>query len=182
MFRTHITLAAAILVAIACDDSPTSPSVPYSGAPPVQQVELIGTIELESGFDLPAIHLVQSTGDRALLLGSEAERLIALAGADVLVRGSWVGFGPPDDASEGLRYAASTIGLAVNEFVVLAVDGRTALDGVVIEADGHFALRLSDGTIHTFTDAAIDLADYVGARVWVTGSEQEPPLRYGAIR
>ncbi|MGQ0647974.1 MAG: hypothetical protein ACT4P7_10410 [Gemmatimonadaceae bacterium] len=182
MFRRHTLLVASMVAMVACGESPTYPALPYNGGTPAPQVELVGTIEVESGFDQPEIRLVQASGERTLLIGSEAQRLIQLAGADVLVRGGWVGTGLPEVEAQALMYWDSAMGLNVSEFVVLAVDGRAAMDGVVIEADGHFALRLSDGTIHTFDDGVMDLAAYVGARIWVTGSMEDPPLALGVIR
>lgn len=179
MFRSHQLVLTALVAALGCSDSPTYAGLPYTGEP-TPQPDLIGTVVVEFTSGGPEIRLLQATGESTLLLGAEAQPLIKLTGVEVRVRGGWVASGPPFLQDELMNWAAS-MAFSVDEFVVLAVEGRAALDGVLFEVDGHYALHSSDGSIHSLDDGVAELGVYIGSRIWVTGSGEHPPFRYGVI-
>ena len=102
------------------------------------------------------------------LVGSEAGALANVDDADVVVRGTF-------DANPGF---------VVDEFQVLAMNGRPALDGVLEETDEGFALRLGDGSLRVVPGPSAECAEHVGARLWVTGWEGEDDseaIQFGVI-
>jgi hypothetical protein len=70
---------------------------------------------------------------------------------------------------------------AADEFLVLSVGGRPAMDGVLEEDDGSYYLRLATGEVFRLTNAPSDFTTCIGKRIWVTGSMDDPPLTFGVI-
>jgi hypothetical protein len=91
------------------------------------------------------------------LVGAEAAPLVRLDGGDVVVRGTF-------DTNPGF---------VVDEFHVLAMNDQPALDGVLEEIDEGLALRLGDGSLRVVPGLSADCSDHIGARVWVTGWEDD---------
>lgn len=91
------------------------------------------------------------------LVGSEADALANVDGGDVVVRGTF-------DANPGF---------VVDEFHVMAMHDRPALDGVLEQGDEGFALRLGDGSLRVVPGLSAESAEHIGARVWVTGWEED---------
>jgi len=69
----------------------------------------------------------------------------------------------------------------VAEFLVLAVGGRPAMDGVLGEEEGRYYLRPTAGDVFWFEEGPSEFDANIGKRIWVTGSMEDPPLRFGVI-
>jgi len=106
------------------------------------------------------------------IVGSEAKRLAPLDGAQVQVRGTW---------SDEIAYDLVRPALQAEVFLVLAVGGRPAIDGVLQEDEGRYYLRLTAGDVYWFEEWPSDFDAYLGKRIWVTGSMDDPPLAFGVI-
>lgn len=170
MTRIHIIAAAAICAVAACSDNP-GPIAPESAVtsqptlPTPGMATVTGRVIVSGAEHSRSVELETETGDRVLLIGRETVALASVDGADVVVRGSW-------DANPGL---------VVWDFEVLAMRGRPALDGILMLVAEGCALRLANGSIHLLTGAPESIVLYHGARIWVIGSDDTPPVEFGVI-
>ncbi len=87
---------------------------------------------------------------------------------------------PAPDASLTAASAARAR-FIVYEFEVTSVQGRLALDGVLELTTDGYALRLANGEVRLVTGCPDSIAEYVGMRLWVVGSEDDPPVVFGLI-
>ena len=55
------------------------------------------------------------------------------------------------------------------------------MDGLLGEDEGRYYLQFTAGEVHWFEEAPSDFAGYIGKRIWVTGSTEDPPLAFGVI-
>jgi len=172
-------LTAAVLITCGCTESSLGPGNLVGGTtpiPPQSELSIItGTVVTESSRPPVAVVLRLEWGELVELIGSEASRLVMLDGAEVQLRGTWTSpiLQPPDDVTSAFTVA---------EFLVLAVGGRAAMDGVLGEDEGRYYLNLTGGDdVHWFDDAPTEFDANLGKRIWVTGSIEEPPLRFGPI-
>lgn len=179
MTRAHLLAGAAVLIACGCTESSLGPEKTVAGnpAPPDLQLSVItGTVVTERSRPPLEVVLRLDTGDLVELIGSEGSRLAMLDGAEVQLRGAWTSplLGqPPRDV---------TLAFSVSEFLVLAVEGRAAMDGVLGQDAGKYYLALTGGDyVYWFADAPSEFDANVGKRIWVTGSTGDPPLRFGVI-
>ena len=177
MTSTRILTAAAILIACGCTESSTGPRYTAIGdpPPPPEPVVVKGTIMVSSD----AVLLQLESGEIVVLVGSEAERLATLDGDEVQLHGDWITGEPPletDDSLDAIRPQ-----FAVADFLVLAVAGRPAIDGLLIKEGGSYYLTLVSGDVLWLDDGPSVFESYVGKRIWVTGSMADPPLEFGVI-
>jgi hypothetical protein len=138
-------------------------------------VVIRGTVEISSvGVSL---RLLES-GELIDLVGSEAPRIAALPGAELELSGTWAGpiYAPLESDVDPVKPA-----FAVGEFLVLAVGGRPAMDGILEQDEGRYYLRLTTGDVYWFEEGPSDFDAYIGERLWVTGSVDDPPLTFGVI-
>ena len=187
MTRARLLAAASALVLLGCsNDFPVSPDAPFNPGKP-ELTGITGRVVADPGFGQQGIHLQEPSGGLILLHGTEAQRLASVDGADVIVRGYWIGGGQPlanvcllhEHESPATWDTAAVF--TVDNFTVLAVAGRSAIDGVVVEADGFYGVRLGGDVIYWFDDPPSDLMALVGERIWVTGTTEEAPLTFGVI-
>jgi hypothetical protein len=172
------TFAAAVCVlgTMACADSATAPprTPPGTQVPLPSLVTLNGVVHVASRGENGVV--LQTTDGEIRLAGSETVQLERVEGAEVEVRGTW-------DAVDAF---------AVRDFLVRAVAGLAALDGVVTEmyADDlendfiGYGLRLTGANplIVPLIDPPGDLSEHLGDRVWVTSAPGGKPMSYGVIR
>jgi hypothetical protein len=167
MFRPNLLFAGFAIALLACTDQHASPTGPRgiteTPVAPPSFAELQGVVEV-NGTEEYGVRLRLPDGTTIQLIGGETERLARVVGAEVYVRGTWDA--PP--------------GLVVESFLVIAVDGRAASDGVLVQTDDGFALRLRDGSLHMLPALPEALMELIGARIWLTGID-EPPVAFGVI-
>ena len=177
MTRAYLLTAAAFLIACDRTESSVAPNYPAGVAPPElpAPVVLRGTVEVSSvGVSL---RLLES-GELIDLVGSEEPRIAALYGAELQLSGTWIGpiYSPLDIGAGPVKPA-----LAVAEFLVLAVAGRPAMDGLLEQDEGRYYLRLAAGDVFWFEEGPSEFDANIGKRIWVTGSVDDPPLTFGVI-
>jgi hypothetical protein len=149
----------------ACNDRPApAPTGPAAAPAAPTRTELTGTV-LASGRDEAVVYLQTQDGLIALV-GNGAIPMMSVDHAQVQVDGSW-------DANSAL---------IVDSFVVVAVKGQPAFDGILEQMSDGYALRLADGTDQQLTDPPKELLIHVGARVWVTQSPDATTLVFGVIQ
>lgn len=170
MNRLHIIAAATLASVLACSDSegPTAPgtrSPPTRDAPPPALATITGRVIVGGSTESRTVDIRTEDGTLVRLAGVLAARLATVDGADVVVRGTW-------DANPGL---------VVQDFEVTGMHGRPALDGILELTTGGYALRLANGELCPVTGLSADVAEYVGARLWVIGSDDDPPAMFGVI-
>ena len=180
MTRAQLLTAAAVLIACGCTESSLGPEKPVGGRrpiPPQLQLSVItGTVVTERSLLPLEVVLRLDWGELVELTGSEASRLALLDGADVQLRGTWTS--PVSTQPTGDLTSA----FSVANFLVLAVGGRPAMDGVLGQDSGKYYLELTSGDdVFWFEDGPSEFDANVGKRIWVTGSTAHPPLRFGVI-
>ena len=179
MTRAQLFIAAAVLIACGCTDSSLGPTKvgDSSATPPQLQLSVItGTVVTGSSRTPLEVGLRVDGGDIVELVGSEASRLIMLEGAEVQLHGSWI------PALLQRLPGDPTSAFSVEEFLVLAVGGRAAMDGVLGQDEGRYYLDVTGGDdVFWFEDAPAEFEANIGKRIWVTGSIDDPPLRFGVI-
>ena len=180
MTRTQLLTAAAVLIAYGCTESSVGPGKPVetsSPTPPELQLSVItGTVVTERSRPPLQVVLRLGWGDLVELVGSQASRLAILDGAEVELRGTWTSellLQPPADV---------TSAFAVDQFLVLEVEGRPAMDGVLGQDSGRYYLQPTrGGDVFWFENAPSEFDADIGKRIWVTGSITDPPLRFAVI-
>ena len=173
-------LTAAVLIACGCSGASVGPVSPIQAAPPSDSLDITGTVSTDASVSPTGVSMLLASGDMVDLVGTEAQRLTGLGGAEVQLRGTWTTPVEPRLDSE-LGLLAVRPAFAVDRFVVLAVGGREALDGMLEEDEGKYYLQLSRGDVHWFDDVPPEFSSFLGKRVWVTGSMGDPPLTFGVI-
>jgi hypothetical protein len=168
MTRSRFFTVAAVLTVVACTDNPAAssfgPDRILPPPPPPSTVTIAGRISV-SGIDGDRIiELTEGNGNVYRLLGNE-EALASVDGGDVVARGTF-------DANPGF---------VVDEFEVTGMFGRPALDGVLEVTEDGFALRLSDNSLRVVPGLDSDCAEYVGARLWVIGWDDDSEVVFGVI-
>lgn len=170
MTRSHLFTVAAVLSLVACTDNPNSfggpvspslPSGPTSSGPAM----IAGRISVSGQGDDRVVELTDLHGDVFRLVGNETAALASVDGGDVIAFGTW-------DANPGF---------VVQEFQVVGMQGRPALDGVLEMSEEGFALRLTDGSIHLVPGLTEECANYIGARLWVVGWDENTDVVFGLI-
>jgi len=177
MTRAYLLIAAGVLIACDRTESSVGPKFPAGVAPPElpAPVVLRGTVEISSvGV---ALRLLESR-ELIRLVGSEAQRIVPLDGAELQLSGTW---GGPTYSRRDPDVAPLKPAFEVAEFLVLAVGGRPAMDGVLEQDQGRYYLRLTTGDVFWFAEGPSDFDAHIGERVWVTGSLDDPPLTFGVI-
>ena len=176
MTRAHLLTAAAVLIACGCTESSVGPTNRSGGAIPEapQPMVITGTVEVSP----LGVALRLESGELINLVGSETNRIAPLSGAEVQVSGVWGEAGSPMIDSD---VDPTAPGFAVHEFLVLAVGGRPALDGVVEKDEDRYYLRLATGDAFLLDEGPSGFEPYIGERIWVTGSVEDPPLAFGVI-
>lgn len=179
MTRAQLLTAAAVLIAYGCKESSLGPGTPVGGTrpiPPQLQLSVItGTVVTERSAPPLRVVLRLEWGELVELVGSQVPRLVPLDGVEVQLRGTWTSpiSAPPGDV---------TSVFSVSNFLVLAVAGRPAMDGVLGQEAGSYYLDLTGADdVFWFADGPSEFDATIGKRIWVTGSIADPPLRFGVI-
>ena len=161
----------------------TKPTPPSQPAPQIPQplsipgpdtargiVKVVGTGEVNT--------VILQSDTVALAIRGPAESMLRpLSGVEAVIYGR---------QTSDIDYTAAPRGaprFVTDSFVVRAVDGRPAYDGVIEQNIGQFTLRLTDGgTRLPLVDMPEALRALVGARVFLVGPITGPPQAWGVIR
>lgn len=117
-----------------------------------------------------AVLLITGDGNDLVLVGTEADNLLSLDGAEVDVRGLW-------DAGT----------LVVSDFLVRRVGGMEVLDGVLTmvvddqTGDVGYGISLTRGSYVPLIDPPNELIAHIGQRVWVIDPADGQPWLFGII-
>src|SRR5215217_7361413 len=126
-------LTAAVLIACGCTESSVGPGNSVGGASPPSLPGpsiITGTVSVDGSISPVAVSLRLESGALVALVGSEAQRLGILDGAEVELRGAWTILDSPlFDTDDSLSPVTPTFG--VDGFQVLVVGGRAAIDGLL---------------------------------------------------
>jgi hypothetical protein len=124
---------------------------------------LRGVVDVVGAEPATAIVLRTSTGD----VGVTGERrlLMQLAGVEVTLQGS----------ANGARQFDAVL------VHVRAVDGVSAIDGVLERDGAGFVLRTADGSRLPVPHLPSALATHAGSRIWLAGPLNSAPAAYGVI-
>lgn len=109
---------------------------------------------------------LRTKSDTVTLTGDVVPEIARAGGADV-----WV---------EGTRESPAE--MHVSQFLVRAVNGRPALDGVLVaEGDQLFVLS-ADGSRHMISHAPGALRQHLGDRVWIASAPNSIRAVYGVLQ
>ena len=169
-----VLVAACLITSTSCSDStaPTARSSSGPSSPTPQSPSFItasGTIHI-GHTDMGAVVLITGNGNDLVLIGTEADNLLSLDGAEVDVRGLW-------DAGT----------LVVSDFLVRRVGGMEVLDGILTmvvddeTGDVGYGISLTRGSYVPLIDLPNELIAHIGQRVWVTDPADGQPLHFGLI-
>lgn len=166
--RRPLLLAAATIAVAAC--APRHGTV--EGAPATAADTARGVVAIVGSDPMATLVLQPAAGAVLALEGAAAAPLRTLGGVEVMVAGGRTGARAAAVAPAGADV------FRVDRFVVRAVDGAAASDGVLVEQGGAWSLRLTTGgelRLATVPDA---LRAHRGARVYVAGADAQ---RFGLI-
>ena len=127
---------------------------------------------------LTALVLTISKGERLVLnvpAGSDARALQNVLGLELTVWGTATGERSAAAGPQPLPV------FSIRTFVVRSADGHAAYDGVVSRTDNVFVLLLADGSRVGVPWLPRTLQQKIGARVYVAGPLDAPPISYGVI-
>lgn len=149
-----------------------------SGQMPVARDTLRGVVSLVGSEPLTTFVLTRTDRSRVALdasgnAGAAAVRNVV--GLDIMVRGARTDARAVGGSPQPLP------AFRVDEFIVRAADGARAYDGVVMRESGTFFLRLADGSRIGAPKLPVTLQRQIGARVFVAGPLDAPPIAYGII-
>lgn len=164
--RLSFLIAAAMLVGCTAIDSPTQPAVAPSIPVIGTRVVLRGTaIKNPTGELYPSsIVLLEADGTIVGLLGGQVASITSVLKAEVEVHG----------ILDGAQ-------LGVESFLVVAVGGAPASDGVLELSGSSYTLNLTGGGRRDVINPSAALKTHVGERVWLTGADDAPPTGFGVI-
>lgn len=163
---TTVSIGASAIDSPAIGASPLPPAPSRRSPTGVTDDTLRGVVLIVGA--VPETMVALRTGDGTITLGGPAvSALRSVVGAEVFV--------------EGRRGSDPLRAWLADRFIVRAVDGRPARDGI-LEADGDaLLLRLIDGSRSPIVDPPAALRTHVGARVWIAGAAGASPDAWGVI-
>ena len=157
----YFALCIAAGVAACTSDPVSTPSFPAVITPtPTPLQSLVGTVDLLRG----GVFLTQADAS-IRLIGSDADALHSLAGAEVEVRGT----------------NEANVVFVVSSFSVRVVGGQPAADGILEQTPAGYGLLRADNSLHIIVDPPAQLIQYVGERVWIAGPVNQSPVAFGVI-
>ena len=136
-----------------------------------------GTISVVGSEPLTSLVLSPVTGAAPMaLVGAHQVTLRGLSGLEVMVAGRRTG-----NMSAAIPRAGGGAEFEVDSFVVRAVDGVAATDGIVASEGGRFYLVTANGSRLRADFLPVALRQKIGARVFVAGALDQTPASYGVI-
>jgi hypothetical protein len=166
MFRPWMVAAATAFALAACDKSPVAPAPNHAATPTASAaIDLIGIVGATGPTQIQPVMLTLDDGSTITLTGEAVRPMRSVIGAQTDVRGIRDGVGD----------------FEVSGFLVLAVGGQPAADGMLQQMADGYALQRADGTYRAVLNPSAALLAHLGQRVWVTGPEDAPPAAFGVI-
>lgn len=151
------------------------PAVKPARTAPTASDTARGIVNETGSAPLTALLLVPAgTGEAIALQGAAAELLRRVVGLDVVVRGKLTEQRAPVTPSGARVFEAA-------DFVVRGADGVEAHDGTITFDGQSYGLRTHDGVTHRVPHLPVALRNATGARVFLVGSLEQPPVSYGTI-
>lgn len=136
-----------------------------------------GTISVVGSEPLTALVLSPVTGAAPMaLVGAHQVTLRGLSGLEVMVAGRRTA-----NMSAAIPRPGGGAEFEVDSFVVRAVDGVAATDGIVASEGGRFYLVTAGGSRLRADFLPVALRQKIGARVFVAGALDQTPASYGVI-
>ena len=170
MKRISIFTLAAVVSIVGCTDNagnaltgPNDPSQPLLPTPSLSTIA--GRISVTGIGSDRLVELRDANGTAYRMVGDQTGALASVDGGDVIARGTF-------DANPGF---------VVQDFQVIGMRGRPALDGVLEVTAGGFAVRLQDGSLRVIPGLPSECAEHVGARVWVIRFDEPSGVEFGRI-
>jgi hypothetical protein len=175
------TVTAALVLALgaAAAAGGCQPKHPADGTPDPQAVAadtLRGVLTVTGSEPLTTLLLTPAGDGRPVMLHGDRRLLERLTGLELEVVGRIVA----GVAHTGTPDPAATSVLEVERFVVRGADGVAAVDGTVLREDGQFFLLVDGRRLHA-PALPPALQAVPGARVFVAGPLDRPPVAYGII-
>lgn len=118
----------------------------------------------------------QSRGELLALSGTQMSELAAAEGVEVMVSGERTSERAFDVAPGG------AIVFRVTRFVVRAVDGVPARDGLLVDVGGQHYLQTASGAREPIIGLPTALNTQMGARVFLVGPADRAPEAFGVLR
>jgi hypothetical protein len=169
------TLVSVLWAAAGCQRPIASAGATTTGSAATDSVRGVLTLVGSEPGAVLVIAAPRGGGEAVALAGAQTALLARAVGVELVAFGR----------RTGTRNSAATPRGAVvfnaTSFVVRAVDGVPATDGVVVSSGGVFSLRLADGRVVPAPMLPASLRRMVGARVWLAGALDATPQSYGVI-
>lgn len=144
-----------------------SPSSRSNHTPTLVTADTLRGVVLVVGAVPETMVALRTAGGTITLGGPAVPALRSVVGAEVFIAGRRGG--------DPLR------AWLADRFIVRAVDGKPARDGV-LESDGDaLVLRPGDGSHSPIVNPPVALRTHIGRRVWVTGVASATPESWGVI-
>lgn len=169
MTRIDLVTVVAVWSAVACANASDvligrRIDPPLPSHPQISTAVLGGRIRVTGDSAIPVVELRDVDSDVFRLAGDLSRALASVNGGDVVV---WGAFDEP--------------GFVVQDFRVMEMHGRRALDGLLEATKNGFALRLRDGSRRMVPRLDSSCVKYVGARIWVIGWDEDADVVCGPI-
>lgn len=136
---------------------------------------LRGVVSITGSDPITSVVVTPRQGDAVIVQGAPAVTLRNADGLEVRLDGRFTGA-----RAIGAGPGPSPVFEAAT-FVVRALDGQPAIDGVLERAANGFALRLADGRTRAIPALPEGLREHVGARVYLAGPPGAVPSAYGVL-
>ena len=135
-----------------------------------------GVVERVGSEPHATLVLMRASGDLVAPRGIDEALLRGLTGIEVMATGAFTEECAPEAGPRGARVFAMT------RFVVRAVGGVSAVDGILTEENGQWVIVTADGTRLPVSRVPALLEAMAGARVYFAGPLTALPVAYGVIR
>lgn len=174
MIMTVLITACLMTGAIqACRHAPandTDTLLPAAGPDTVR-----GVISIVGNEPQTTVSLTATDNRPIVVRGDAAATLRAVNSIEVTLFGAYAG-----TVSDGSLPSEAPLFVA-NAFLVRAVQGVAASDGVLVRIESGFALQHVSGLLSVLRTVPEALQTHVGARIFWVGAYDAPPAAYGVI-
>jgi hypothetical protein len=168
-----VTIRRCLPVALALAACVSGNAVPGDAAAAASPDSLRGVVQISGSDPATFVVLLLDGGARAVALRGERAVLERLQGLEIVVHGE-------ETAGAGVPGGRT---FRVDRFAVRAAGTVPAADGTLLrEGERYYLLVTADGRRLVLEHVPSDLADRVGAWVWISGTPGRFPDTFGVIR